>query len=163
MIAQQHRTATPEETEALFASLGRALAAAARDAVVVLGLDGPLGAGKTHAVRGLVRGVDPSVADWVSSPTYAVLQAYPGDPPIAHLDVYRLEGADDLESVGFWDLLDEPGVVAVEWPTRVAEVLEALDIAVTIARDPESRSFTIEARSARGDALLSAWVAAEEA
>lgn len=144
------------DTEAYFAALGAALRDTATERAVVVGFSGPLGAGKTHAVRGLVTGVDSAVADWVSSPTYAVMQVYPGEVPITHLDVYRLTGIDDVESVGFWDVLEEPGVVAIEWPSRVQELLDCLDLHVSLERSAQARRITVRGTSEVGLRVLTA-------
>lgn len=104
---------TAAETEAL----GRWLAARLRPGDVVL-LDGPLGAGKTTLVRALVAalGGDPAV---VASPTFTLLNCYDGDPRVAHVDAWRLEGAAGLAALGLDQLLDEGAVAVVEWAARV--------------------------------------------
>ncbi len=81
-------------------------------------LDGDLGAGKTQFVRWFVEALGGSEA---SSPTFAIHQTYRlKDASIDHLDLYRLEGVQDLESTGFWDLLkqDYP-LIFVEWAGRL--------------------------------------------
>lgn len=86
-------------------------------------LHGDLGAGKTQFVRGLVRGLGgPPRA--VSSPTFVLLNVYPGGRLIVyHLDAYRVGGADDFEAIGFPELLEQGGVVVVEWAERVRALL----------------------------------------
>ena len=100
-------------------ALGRALA----DALVpgdMLGLIGQLGAGKTTLMKGLMGRLSPDVP--VSSPTYTLMQHYPGAPAVVHVDLYRLEDVDDLESMGYWDVVEEPqSIVCVEWLDRVLE------------------------------------------
>ena len=120
-------TTTVAATEAVAADLARSL----RPGEVVA-LEGDLGAGKTQFVRGLLRGLggDPRL---VSSPTYVLLNVYPGGRlTLYHLDAYRTAGADDLAGIGFDELLDAGGVVAVEWPSRVAELLPVQRYAVTL-------------------------------
>ena len=105
-------------TEAVAAELARTLVAGD-----VIALEGDLGAGKTQFARGLLRGLggDPRL---VSSPTYVLLNVYPGGRlTVYHLDAYRTAGADDLAGIGFDELLGEGGVVVVEWPDRVGELL----------------------------------------
>ena len=97
----------------------------------VLGLDGPMGAGKTTLVRALVAamGVDPAA---ISSPTYAIMNVYPrahaAGCDVAHLDCSRLRGSDELETSG-WDTLfsfapsGPRPIVLVEWAERVEEAL----------------------------------------
>ncbi len=113
-------TATVAETEAVAADLARSLVAGD-----VVALEGDLGAGKTQFVRGLLRGLGGD-ARLVSSPTYVLLNVYPGGRlTLFHIDAYRTAGPDDLAGIGFDELLDEGGVVAVEWPARLGDLLPA--------------------------------------
>jgi tRNA threonylcarbamoyladenosine biosynthesis protein TsaE len=107
-----------EQTEAVAAEL----AATLRGGECVA-LNGNLGAGKTQFVRGLVRGLGgPSRS--VSSPTFVLLNVYPGGRlTVFHLDAYRVAGADDFEAIGFPELLEQGGVVVVEWAQRVRALL----------------------------------------
>ncbi len=122
------RTSTSvEHTEAVAAEL----AAALRGGECVA-LHGDLGAGKTQFVRGLVRGLGGNPRT-VSSPTFVLLNIYDsGRLRVFHLDAYRVSGADDLESIGFSELLEQGGVVVVEWAQRVASLLPSGVIDVTI-------------------------------
>jgi tRNA threonylcarbamoyladenosine biosynthesis protein TsaE len=88
-----------------------------------IALDGELGAGKTQFVRGLVIGLG-GEGRAVSSPTFVLLNVY--DTPrmkVFHLDAYRVAGADDFESIGFTELLEQGGVVVIEWASRVKALL----------------------------------------
>ncbi len=105
------RTTTgPAETLALAARLGAVLTPGD-----CLGLDGPLGAGKTVFVRGLVQGA--GAVDRVRSPTFVLHAVYPGPLTLHHLDLYRLEAGVDLRTLGVEELL-ESDVVVVEWAER---------------------------------------------
>ena len=108
----------PEDMRALGEGVGSLL-----DAGDVVSLTGDLGAGKTQFVRGLVRGLGGNPRS-VSSPTFVLLNVYDtGRLSVYHLDAYRVGGAEDFETIGFTELLDQGGVVIVEWPERVAELL----------------------------------------
>lgn len=99
----------------------------------LVALIGDLGAGKTVFVRGLCEALDVPREDGVSSPTYALVNVYPGGAlPIAHVDLYRVAEVDELEGLGFRDLLAGEHVVVVEWPERAPEILELADVVVTI-------------------------------
>ena len=116
-----------EETEAIAAALAADLSVG--DCVA---LHGELGAGKTQFVRGLVKGVGGPVRA-VSSPTFVLLNIYPGGRlTVYHLDAYRVGGAADVEAVGFSELLEQGGLVVVEWAERVQELLPPACVAVTI-------------------------------
>jgi tRNA threonylcarbamoyladenosine biosynthesis protein TsaE len=102
-------------------------------------LYGDLGAGKTQFVRGLVRGLGGEPRS-VSSPTFVLLNVYDtGRLTVYHLDAYRVGGADDFESIGFSELLEQGGVVVVEWAGRVEDLLPAGRIEVRIESTDEGR------------------------
>lgn len=101
--------------------LGKKMAAAFLPGDVVV-LVGPLGAGKTVFVRGLVegRGLD---AERVHSPSFTLVNEYPGEKPLYHLDLYRLNDLDELIEIGLDDYLGREGVVVIEWGEKAEEVL----------------------------------------
>ncbi len=117
-------TSGEAETEQFAAALGRRLRGGD-----VLALSGPLGAGKTCFVRGLAQGlgIDPRQ---VSSPTFRISQEYTCEngPTLMHIDAYRLHGTDELEGIGWDELLEANDVViAIEWPSRVEAALANLN------------------------------------
>ncbi len=106
-----------------------------------LALNGDLGAGKTTFARALIRAVlaDPD-AD-VPSPTFSLVQTYEAPRlALAHLDLYRLSGADEVLELGIDELLST-GAVIVEWPERAGTLLggNRLDIHLGEASDPGRR------------------------
>lgn len=116
-------TESAEATRAAGERIGRHL----RRGDVVL-LDGDLGAGKTTLAQGIARGL--GIAAYVPSPTFTLVNEYLGHDPsggpirLYHVDLYRLEGAADLESFGFDDyLLPTDGVSLIEWPERAGDRL----------------------------------------
>ena len=123
---------TPEDTEA-FAEVF----AARLEPGDVVALEGDLGAGKTCFVRGLARGLGIDPAD-VSSPTFVSMQQYGGGRvPLVHVDAWRMHGAQDLETIGWDELLSaREAIVAVEWPSKVLAALPARRIDVTLAPSP---------------------------
>ena len=137
--AEVYESDSVEQTEAVAAEVARSLAAGE-----CVALYGDLGAGKTQFVRGLVRGLggDPRA---VSSPTFVLLNVYPGGRlTVYHLDAYRVGGADDFEAIGFSELLEQGGVVVVEWAERVSSLLPADRIDITIEHiGDERRRLTI--------------------
>ena len=122
-----HDSHSVAETESIAAELAKSLRGGE-----CVALDGPLGAGKTQFVRGLAAGLgaDPR---GVSSPTFVLLNIYRGGRlPLFHLDAYRVAGAEDFEAIGFSELLEQNGVVVVEWAGRVAKILPPARIDVNI-------------------------------
>lgn len=108
-------THSAEETEGLAERLGSLLQAGD-----VVALTGPLGSGKTCFVRGLARGL--GIAGHVSSPTFILMRLHRGEPPLCHVDAYRLDSAAALLDLGLDDWLTQ-AVVAVEWADRVLPAL----------------------------------------
>jgi tRNA threonylcarbamoyladenosine biosynthesis protein TsaE len=101
--------------------LGGALAELCRPGVVI-GLVGPLGAGKTRLVRAIAEsmGVDPAA---ISSPTFVLINEYAGRIPIYHADVYRLRDPAAFLDLGIADYWNGEGLVLVEWADRVRDLM----------------------------------------
>ncbi len=136
------RTAGEAETR----RLAGALASGLRPGDLVT-LSGALGAGKTVFVRGLCEGLEVPASAGVSSPSYALVHLYEGGRlPVAHLDLYRLSGGDELEALGFRDLCSSAHVVFVEWPERAEGLVLEADVAIALEDlGPEVRSITVRA------------------
>ena len=100
------------ETEAAGKDIGSRLAPGQ-----VVALFGGLGAGKTAFVRGLAAGL--GITARVSSPTFTIVNEYPGRVPLFHFDMYRLSGEDELFDIGWDDYLYRGGICAVEWSEKV--------------------------------------------
>ena len=105
----------PDDTAALGAALGRLLAAL--PAPPALLLSGPLGAGKTSLVRGLVAALPGAAEAEVASPSFNIVNIYPTRPRVAHFDLYRTQGAAPEE---FLELADDPAcLVVAEWAENI--------------------------------------------
>ena len=123
-------TSSAEETQALAVEF-----AAALPPDTTLALHGDLGVGKTTFVQGLARGF--GVTDAVTSPTFTIFTLHRGSRTLVHLDAYRLERADQLDSLMLEDFLTTPYCLAVEWPDNIAAWLPpgTLHIDLGIAKD----------------------------
>ena len=124
-------------------SLGARLAAALPAGGAVIALYGELGAGKTAFVRGLARGLGVDAA--VTSPTFTIVNEYPGKRELFHFDMYRLGSADELFDIGWEDYLAREGVCAVEWSENVPGAFDGSEIRVTIDKTSgDTRRITVE-------------------
>lgn len=139
-------------TRELGARLARSLDRTRRGPLVI-GLEGELGTGKTTFVRGFLVALGATTT--VRSPTYTLLEEYElGTLRLAHLDLYRLQGREQVEELGIRELLDRTHVVLVEWSERGAGALPANDVTVELAYAADGRVVRLRGQSAAGSALV---------
>jgi tRNA threonylcarbamoyladenosine biosynthesis protein TsaE len=136
-------TRSPEETRALGKILGRNI-----NQKMTISLSGDLGAGKTVFVQGLARGLDVPSDFYITSPTYTIVNEYPGRLKLFHADLYRISGgisgAAELFDIGFEEFYDSDGVIVVEWADRLAPGELKEDLAVFISTvDDLTRTFIL--------------------
>jgi tRNA threonylcarbamoyladenosine biosynthesis protein TsaE len=118
---------TPEDTLALGVRLGQALSPGS----VVL-LVGPLGAGKTVFAKGIGRGL--GIPEEISSPTYTIVSEYRREGAwLHHVDLYRIEGRDQMENLGLEDLVRGDSVVVVEWGEKLEAMLDIPHTRITFS------------------------------
>lgn len=113
---KKYHSFSASETEKIAADLAKAL-----KGNEVLAMFGTLGMGKTAFVRGLAKGLGNDSE--ISSPTFAIVHDYGGNPHLYHFDMYRISTWDDLYSTGFFDYLDMGGILAVEWSENIENAL----------------------------------------
>jgi tRNA threonylcarbamoyladenosine biosynthesis protein TsaE len=132
------------------ARLGRALAEVVRPGVVI-GLSGPLGAGKTRLVQAFAEAMDVDPGE-VTSPTFQLIHEYEGRLPIYHVDAYRLNGPRAFEDLGVTDYWAGSGVCLVEWADRVRGLLPADSWMIHLEpTGPTSREVRLEVPVALGE------------
>lgn len=85
----------------------------------IITLDGDLGAGKTVFTKGICEYFN--VSDYVTSPTYTIVNEYKGDKDICHFDIYRLTEEEELYNIGFYEYLDNDAIKIVEWAKIIPE------------------------------------------
>ncbi|MGQ0600395.1 MAG: tRNA (adenosine(37)-N6)-threonylcarbamoyltransferase complex ATPase subunit type 1 TsaE [Anaerolineales bacterium] len=140
----------PEQTVRLGMRLGELLAPGD-----VLCLRGELGSGKTTLVTGVARGW--GALEPATSPTFVLVNEYrrADDRRMYHFDCYRLSSGAEALALGFDDLLSTEGVMVIEWPEHIVEVLpsERLTIALRWV-DDEKRGFRLDAAGGRYETLL---------
>ena len=136
---QRFETSSEEETRALGLELGSKLPA--RCLVLLIG---ELGAGKTALIKGIVEGLGAARAEDVSSPTFTLVHEY-GDPvSVFHIDLYRLDTAEEARRLGLEDIFEQPAVVLIEWGERFPELLPSARIEIRLHhRGNDSREIEI--------------------
>ena len=122
-------------------ALGEELASALGPGTVI-GLEGPLGAGKTTFVKGIARGM--GITETVTSPTFTLVTEYEGKLPLYHMDLYRIRSSEEFEFLGVEEMLYGSGVTVIEWSERAADALPSGSLRVTISIiDGSTRSVVI--------------------
>lgn len=149
-MQRQVTSRSPEDTVKLGEAVGRA--ATGR---LIIGLRGDLGSGKTVFVQGLAEGLAVPKGFMITSPSYTLINEYPGRIPLFHADLYRLTHAIDIESTGLFDTMDADGVVAIEWAEKICDESLAEDVVIRFdIKEDETRVITLTACGQTGVDLL---------
>lgn len=121
----------------------------------VFALSGELGAGKTCFTGGLARGLGVGENYAITSPTFTLINEYPGRCRFYHFDVYRLNQLSDLDDLGYDEYVAGKGVVAIEWAEKIAEALPPETISINfIYIDENKRKISISGPQKRIQDLL---------
>lgn len=117
-----------------------------RRAVVLL--IGNLGAGKTTFAKGIASGLGAVEPDQVSSPTYTLIHEYgltPSGARVYHVDLYRLDLAQEVATLGLDEIFDGDAIVLIEWGERFPELMppDRIEVRLTAGAEPETRRITI--------------------
>ena len=142
MICVIIETENPEETFALGQKIGRAATPGQ-----VYTLTGDLGVGKTVFTQGVASGL--GITEPVNSPTFTIVKEYDnGRLPLYHFDVYRIGDVDEMEEIGYNEMVYGDGVCLIEWANLIEEILPDHYQKITIEKDLEKgtdyRKITIE-------------------
>ena len=134
--------------------MGERIGAAAEPGTV-LALTGDLGSGKTSLVQGIARGLEVPRDFYVTSPTYTLINEYPGRLPLYHVDLYRIGETADFEEIGLYEILEGEGVVAIEWAGWIREELppDHLHVDISILSE-DSRKIRLTAYGLGASNLL---------
>jgi len=138
-----------EATESLARSLAAALPAAAGGWTILF--KGELGAGKSTLARAMLHALGHQGV--VPSPTYTLVEPYAlPNFSVYHIDLYRIESADELEFLGWSEL--QNGLRLIEWPERAPQTIEEADIGVELSYEGEGRAADLTGLSERGEAVV---------
>lgn len=123
-------------------AVGKLIAECLAEKAVIF-LNGPLGAGKTTLVRGILLASGHQGS--TKSPTYTLVEPYHlSDKSFYHFDLYRLGDAEELEYIGIRDYLTEAAICLIEWPEKGAGFIPQADLVLNLNYEGESRSIKIE-------------------
>jgi len=130
---------SPEETARLGAILGKYLSNGS-----VIALTGELGSGKTCLTQGIARGLQVPEDLCITSPTYTLVNEYPGRLRLFHVDLYRIEDVAELDEIGLDEIMGSDDVTVIEWAEKIMEALpkECLCISISIV-DDHTRDFLL--------------------
>jgi tRNA threonylcarbamoyladenosine biosynthesis protein TsaE len=89
----------------------------------VVALVGELGAGKTQFIKGLAEGAGVGKPTYISSPSFTLINEYPGSIPFYHVDLFRLKREREAEELGLEDYFEGDGITAIEWADKIPSLL----------------------------------------
>ncbi len=143
-------TNSVEETQELGTKIGLWL-----DDRNVIALTGDLGSGKTSLVQGIAKGLEVPDDYYITSPTYTLINEYPGRHSLFHIDLYRIENNVDIEDIGLYEILNGAGVVVIEWADRLHKDFLSEHIVIHFEiLDDNSRKIFIKAYGLDKDKLI---------
>ena len=130
MLNQSFTSSSEEET----IELGKEFATHLKKGDIVA-FYGDLGTGKTEFIKGVCEQLNSN--DLVTSPTFTIVNNYPCKQGVnvKHLDLYRLENKDELENIGFYEILDDESIKLIEWAEKAEAVLPEKRINVILESD----------------------------
>lgn len=115
----------------------------------ILCLYGDLGVGKTAFVQGLAEGLH--IVDYITSPTFTIVNEHKGTFPLYHFDVYRIDDADEMYEIGFEDYLNGDGICVIEWSEKIENILPEQRYEISISKDDaENENYRLINISKRG-------------
>ena len=134
--------------------MGQAIGQAATGRLIIA-LMGDLGSGKTVFVKGLAKGLAVPKEFMITSPSYTLINEYPGRVPLIHADLYRLSSAMDIESTGLFDTMVAEGVLAIEWAERLEQQSLAQDMVIHFdIQEDDTRKISVTGCGQTGMDLL---------
>lgn len=110
----------------------------------VVGLQGELGAGKTLFAKGMIHQLSKIPLDEITSPTFTLMEEYPGNPILYHVDLYRLEHREAGEDLPWDDFYSPRAVTLIEWPERLPGLISRCQYLVKLSKQgPQNRNIEI--------------------
>lgn len=133
-------------------NLGRIIGKSANAGDIIC-LTGELGTGKTHITKGIAEGLD--IHEYITSPTFTIVNEYNGRLKLNHFDVYRVNDPDEIEAIGFDEYIFSDAISVIEWADYIEELIPQEHISIHIEKQPELgmdiRKITINYQGKRYD------------
>ena len=101
----------------------------------VVCLIGDLGTGKTHITKGIAKGL--GIEDYITSPTFTIVNEYYGRLKLHHFDVYRVNDPDEIYAIGFDEYIFSEAASIIEWANYIEELIPKERIKITIKKLPQ--------------------------
>ncbi|MGZ3589670.1 MAG: tRNA (adenosine(37)-N6)-threonylcarbamoyltransferase complex ATPase subunit type 1 TsaE [Thermodesulfobacteriota bacterium] len=154
MKSQIGQVVIPSKSTSQTIRLGKSIGSRLRAGDVVA-LSGELGVGKTHFIKGLATGVGVGKSTYVSSPSFTLINEYPGEVPFYHIDLFRLENQKEAEGLGLEDYFQGRGITAIEWADKIPRLLpkEMLSIHI-VYTGKNTRSIKMIGKGKRYEELI---------
>lgn len=120
----------------------------------IVSLIGDLGTGKTTLTKSIGLGLE--VEEYITSPTFALINQYDGRERVYHFDVYRLENIEELDDLGFDEYFFSGAVNLIEWGDRIEDFLpkERIDLRIEKTEDLKSRTIEVLGHGKRGKEIV---------
>jgi len=123
-----HISQSPEQTAKIAAEFAKTLQPGD-----VVTLNGDLGVGKTAFVQGLAKAL--GITDYISSPTFTIVNCYEAETPLYHFDVYRIADPEEMYEIGYEEYINGDGICIIEWAELIADILPEERYDVTIRKN----------------------------
>ena len=138
-----YKSNSPKETENLAKAFAKKL-----EKGDVICLSGDLGVGKTAFVQGLAKGL--GIEEYISSPTFTIVNCYSGKLPFYHFDVYRIGDSEEMFEIGYEEYVYGDGISVIEWPQLISDILPEKRYDIEIKKNLDIhenfREITVEKR-----------------
>ncbi|OEU84705.1 MAG: tRNA (N6-adenosine(37)-N6)-threonylcarbamoyltransferase complex ATPase TsaE [Desulfobacterales bacterium S5133MH4] len=157
METREHQivSSSPEETLRIGTVLGQYLTSGS-----IIALNGELGSGKTCLTQGIARGLKVPEGFYVTSPSYSIINEYPGRLALFHVDLYRVEDVNEIEQIGLNEIIGVDGVTVIEWADKITHILpnERLDLSISIL-DDQTRNLHLRGYGHRAVTVIEKYLA----